>query len=192
MSTTHPDTRGARAKALIALAKTITRTEDKLGEHYPPAKIDDQLAKIGASHADLAPYIEAFEDNPVWDFSEDRPTNAREWEEEAIFALNAERAATERTNDALARLASDPQTDWQALSVVTGIPEDALQARAASPRGSRLETPGVATIAQAARLLNTPRTTVAHWVKTGRAKSTEVRGRTMVVLDADGQPILTD
>lgn len=190
MSQSTPETRGARAKALIALAKKITMTEDETGEEFPSNRIDDLLAPIGASRGDLAPYIEAFNENPVWNVALHSPSTTREWEEEAIFAFNAERAATDRTNDALAMLSTDGDTDWAALAHLLDIPEDALRARASKPRGSKLDAPGVVTIAQAARLLNTPRTTVAHWVKTGRVKSTETRGRTMVVLDAEGQPFI--
>lgn len=192
MTNSTPETRGARAKALIALAKKITLTLENSGEEYPDSRIDDQVAEIGATREDLAPYIEAFEENPVWNTSEHSPSTTREWEEEAIFALNAERTATERTNDILANLSVDPAADWAALAYHVGIPEDALRARASKPRGSKLDAPGVVTIAQAARLLNTPRTTVAHWVKTGRVKSTVARGRTMVVLDSEGQPLIVE
>ena len=191
--TSIPPTRGARARALMALAKKIVLTETELHEDYPQDKINQALADLTATQSELAPYLDAYNDNPVWDMSEVRPGNTIDWEEEALAAVRSERRALQRTADALAHLEADPATDWASLAVMTGIPADALRARAAKPRDSRLNTPGTVTVAEAARLLNTPRTTVAHWVKTGRVTTTEsTSGRTLVVVDQEGFPILTD
>lgn len=184
------ETTGARAQALMKLARAIVKTAE-VGDEYSADAIATKLDEIGADRKALDGYVAAYEDNFVWDYNAGAQST-REWEDEVIVALNAERAATERTNEALSRLDEDPAADWRALAAVTGIPEDALRTRAGKPRTSLLDSPGTVTVAQAARLLNTPRTTVNHWVKTGRLKTTEVRGRTVVLVDAEGQPLLLD
>lgn len=182
---------GARDRFLVRTARHVLANVEQ-GIEIDDSWVDQQLSLVGATRGQYDEVYAVLEADPgahiECDDAADMATP--EIEDAVLAAIRRERSAASRTNDLLSALAGRTDADWNALSLLAGLPADALRTRAGRDPESAYSAAGYVTITEAATMLGIARSTIHRKIKDGKTTVVDVRGRHMIPLDEKGVPIV--